>query len=210
MCHCMALFLRCQLCDEVVFEGLGDADLIELAYMEGGGVGDDDFVVDVGAVVFGAGNVVGAFVTVDDDAVGVADASLVFGKGDLFLDGHELADTALLFILANGVAEFLGGCVLFGRIGKAAHAVELSLANKLLEFFKLGFRLTGVADDESGADAYIGELGAKCVQEVERTFAVDATLHGGQNTAVDVLEGDVDVVADIFVATDYIDGISGE
>ena len=67
-----------QLADEVVLEGLSDADLVEFAYLEGGVVGDEHLVVDVGAVVFGAGYVVGAFVTVDDDAVGAADAGLVF------------------------------------------------------------------------------------------------------------------------------------
>ena len=104
MCHCMALFLRCQLGDEVVFEGLGNADGVEFADMKGGGVGDEHLVVDVGAVVFGAGDIVVAFVAVDDDAIGVADTGLIFGKGYFFLYRHELADAALFILFAHGVA----------------------------------------------------------------------------------------------------------
>ena len=44
-----------------MFEGLGNADLVEVAYLERGVVGNEHFVVDVGAVVFGAGDVVVAF-----------------------------------------------------------------------------------------------------------------------------------------------------
>lgn len=99
---------------EVVLEGLGDADGVEMADAEGGRGGDKHFVVDFGAVVFGAADVVVAFVAVDEDAEGAANAGLVLLHRDGFLYGHELTHTPFLFFLRDGVAQFLGRGSLFG------------------------------------------------------------------------------------------------
>ena len=57
----------------------------------GGGAGEDDFAIDFGGVVFGAGGVRGF----DEDAEGFS--SLGFGDfaGDFLLEGHGLAMAAM-------------------------------------------------------------------------------------------------------------------
>ena len=77
----------------------------------------------------------------------------------------------------------------------------------VLEF---GLGLAGIAYDECGADADVGQGGAEVLQELQGAFAVDAALHGGEYAAVDVLQGDVDVVADVAVPLHCFDGIEGE
>ena len=103
-----------------------------------------------------------------------------------------------------------GRSAFFGRIGETSHAVELSFADKLFEFLKLSFGLAGIADDECGSYADIRKLCAEGVEQTEGAFAVDTALHRGEDTAVDMLQGDVDIVADVVVTADDIDGIGGE
>ena len=80
----------------------------------------------------------------------------------------------------------------------------------MFEFVEVGLGLAGVACDEGGADAYFGQLGAEVVEQLEGALAVDAALHGLEYAAVDVLEGYVDVVADVGVVFHGFDGVEGE
>ena len=126
------------------------------------------------------------------------------------MQGHQLIDAALLLLFGDGVAKGFGRGPLFGRIGKAAHAVEAGIGNELLELFELGLALAGIANDEGGTDADIGELLAETVQKGKGLPTVNAALHGMEQTAVDVLQRYVDVVADVGVLAHGLDGVEGK
>ena len=51
---------------------------------------------------------------------------------------------------------------------------------------------------------------AEVLHETQGAFAVNATLHGVENTGVDMLQGNVDIVADVVVTADDIDGVEGK
>ncbi len=128
----------------------------------------------------------------------------------MFLHGHEFADTALLLLFGDIVGEAVGGGALLGRVGEASHAVETGLTHKLFQLLEFLEGLARIADDEGGADGHVGQLAAEGVDEAQGAFAVDAALHGTEDAGVDVLEWDVDVVADIGVAAHDLDGVDGE
>ena len=82
--------------------------------------------------------------------------------------------------------------------------------DKFFQFVELFNRLARVAHNKGGADGCIGEERAELAEQLEGSFAVDAALHGGEDAAVDVLQGNVDIVADVVVALHYLDGVDGE
>ena len=173
-------------------------------------MGDEDLVVDFGTVVLCAADDVFAFDSVDDDVIGLPHAGEVLLQGYLFLDFHEFGNAAFFFFGADVVGELVGRGALFGGVGETAHAVETGLADKVFQFLEFLESFAGVADDEGGADGYVGQLMAEVLQEAESALAVDAALHGVEYTGVDVLQGDVDVVADVGVAADDVDGVERE
>ena len=193
-----------------MFEGGGDLDLGEIADAEGGVGFHQDFVVDFGGVVLGACDEVVAFLSVDEDAEGAADFFFVQLLRDCILNGHEFVDALFFRGVVDGVAEGKGRGVFFGGVGKDAEAVEASGADEVLEFVESCLVLAGVAHDQGGADGHAGDHLPHFVQEGQCAFAVDAAVHGVENAAVDVLEWDVDVFADIRVAGNSLNGVEWE
>ena len=116
----------------------------------------------------------------------------------------------MFLFVGHRVAEGVGRRALLGRVGEASHAVEACLADEVFQLFEFLFALAGVADDKGGADGYVGQFGAELLEQAQGALAVDAALHGAEDAAVDVLQGDVDVVADVGVAHDGVDGVLGE
>ena len=84
------------------------------------------------------------------------------------------------------------------------------MADKLLELFEFTLRLAWIAYNEGGAYGGIGQLGAEPFEQAQGALAVDAALHRVEDARVDVLQRDVDVVADVLVAGDGVDGVFGE
>ena len=155
-------------------------------------------------------DIIVAFASVDDDLKDFAYFLFVFLERDGLLELHEFAYAALLFLFGDGVAERMGWRVFLGGIGEASHAVEAGLEEELFQFLEFGFGFARIADNKGGADADVGDEVAELLQELQGLFAVDATIHGVEQAGVDVLEGDVDIVADVRMLSDGLNGVDGE
>ena len=92
----------------------------------------------------------------------------------------------------------------FVGVVEDAQPVELRLADELLQKLKVAERLAGESGDERGAQGDAGDGGANFFQSLEEDFGAAAALHALEDGGRGVLQGQVEVVADVVVSGDGV------
>ncbi len=67
----------------------------------------------------------------------------------------------------------------------------------------LGF--AGKTDDEGGAQGHVGDAPADPGEQGTDRGRIDAAVHHAKNRVVDMLQGDVEVLADLLLAGDQLE-----
>ena len=98
----------------------------------------------------------------------------------------------------------------FIGVAEDAEPVEFRLADELLQKFKVAERLAGEADDETGAQSDAGDGGANFFQGLEKDIRAGAALHALEDVGRGVLEGQIEVFADVVVPGDGFEQAAGD
>ena len=101
-------------------------------------------------------------------------------------------------------------CAVLFAVGKGAHALEACPAGEIQQLLEGFVVLARMSDHESGADMYARHFLAESLDEGVGLLAGDMAPHGCQHGVGDVLEGDVEVAADVLVAVDDGQEFPGE
>ncbi len=174
--------------------------------------GDYDFAVDFGGFAVGAAVpellVVGdAF---DEDGEGAAYLLFLLLPADVSLYFHEAGEAAFDVGVVDLVGKGFGGGTFFGGVSECAEAFELEFFDAFGEGFEGFGGFAGEADDHGGAQDDVGHGGAQCGEAFSQGGVAGGAAHGFEDGGVEVLEGDVDVVADFRLTGDELDQVVGE
>ena len=132
-------------------------------------------------------------------------------EGDFLLECHQAAEPLLLYILRNQVGKIVGGeSALLLAVGECAHALETLLPDKLHQLFKVGLFLSGEANHQSGADMYARHTATDFSQKPASLVGGYVAAHVGQHAVGYVLQGDVEIFADIIPAGHHVEYIHRE
>src|SRR4029077_3584232 len=93
---------------------------------------------------------------VDDDVDAAADLCGHQVAAHLLLGGHEAVTALLLHLVGYDGLYGVGRRAGDGLVLETADAGELGLLQPVEQDLEVGFRLTGEADDEGGADGEVG------------------------------------------------------
>ena len=107
--------------------------------------------------------------------------------------------------------QFAGriGSLLLG-VGEDPEAVETHLADKVEQLRKVGLRLARIAHQQGRAQRQVGNCPAQTADQLHRLGLRVAAVHGRKLGVGDMLEGDVEVFADLGFGSHHLDHVVGE
>lgn len=196
--------------EDVVLGGFGDLDIVEIADGEGAVFADEHAVIHFGRVVLGAADVEILFLGIDDDFESLAHLGFVQFEGNLFLKAHDFILPFVFFGLANRVAQLVGWRVILLRVSEDAQSVEARSFDELHKFLVLFTGFRRVAGDKGGAQGDVGNGLADAFYHIIYIGCASATSHTLEDFVVDVLDGDVQIVAELRVFFHHIQDFEGE
>ena len=135
--------------------------------------------------------------SLDEDVDRPADPGLVLLPGDRGLDLHDLAAARLLLLEGDPVGQAERGGASLGRVGENAEVVEPGRLRRTGAARRTLSSFARKADDERGPDRRVRELRPDAIEEPERPGPVEAPPHGFDEAGIGMLEGDVEVAADL-------------
>src|SRR5687767_11124361 len=143
--------------DQVVVARAHDSSLDEVSGFEKAGVGirEDDDWIDLGRLPLQAAlqdELMLGRGAIDEHSGDRAHLALLGARHDLLLPRHQRVTTLAFRPPRHVIRNPKRACPLLMRIREYSDVVELDVGNELLELGELFFRLTGEADDESGAE----------------------------------------------------------
>src|ERR1035437_1337641 len=89
--------------------------------------------------------------TLDQPLHFASDQAAIPGQGNFRLRRHQACPPRALDALGHLVRQVVGGSILFARVGKHSHAIELLIANKIHQTLEGRVSLAGEADDKRGS-----------------------------------------------------------
>ncbi len=126
------------------------------------------------------------------------------------LDAHQGA--AALFDDFGGdlFAEVEGFGAVFVGVAEGAHPIESGFADEVGELGEVLLGFAREADDEGGSEDDAGDGGADLFDGLEEDVGVGSALHALEDVAGGVLQGDIEVFADVVVAGDGVEEAAGD
>ena len=104
----------------------------------------------------------------------------------------------------------MGFRTFFIGVVEDAEPVEFCFADELLQNFKVAERLAGEADDEGGAQGDSGHGCADLFERLEKDVGAGAALHAFEHVGRGVLQGHVEIFADVVVLRDGVEQFAGD
>ena len=156
--------------------------------------------VYLGRTVFCTPNVPVALYAVDDDTQRLANLLGFYLGTDVLLHAHQFVEPALFHLLRHIVLVVFGrvGSFLLG-IGKGTHALKASPLGECYQFLKILIGLAGESYHQRRTDMDAGHFTAQALHQVVGFLLGDMALHAVEHVVADMLQGDVEVLADIFL-----------
>ena len=191
-----------------------DLDVSEIARSGGGGdAGDVGHAVDVvgrlpfraplpAAVLLG-----GRF---EQDACHSPDLGVEQRFDDAGLPAHELAAAVLRDDVVRLLASRERARPLLRGEGEGAEVVELLPAGVLEQVVEVRLRFAGEADEACRPQRQAGDAGAQSRGHAGDVLQGVGAMHGAQDVGVAVLDGDVEVAADVPARRDDIEQLVGD
>ena len=119
--------------------------------------------------------------------------------GDTLLQFGDAAVALGLDLLFHLTVEFVSRGAFLGGIEEGGGVVEAGLFHKLQQLLELLLRLPRKTDDEGGAQPHARNALAQLDQQIQGLPAGGGSLHALQHRVGDMLEGHIDVRADLGV-----------
>ena len=116
----------------------------------------------------------------------------------------------MLHLVGNVVGHVVGSSAFLRREGEHAGTLEAHVLDKLAQLLEVFFGLAREADDESGAKSDVWDMLAHIFHETYGLLFVHATAHGLQDVGADVLQGQVDVMADLGILAHQVKQLVGK
>ena len=117
--------------------------------------------------------------------------------GDALLELHGLFVTGGFDLLRELAFHFGGARAFLLRVAKDAEPLKAGAADEVEEVLEFLLGLAGEADDEGGSDRDAGDAGTDAGEEGLDVLGAGLAAHELEHAGMDVLEGDVDVAADV-------------
>ena len=95
-------------------------------------------------------------------------------------------------------------------IGEDTQSLEAHLTNKVAQLLKIGLRLARIAHQEGRTQCQIGNRGTQFTNQSHRLGLCMATQHGRKLIVRDMLEGNIEVFADLRLGGHHLDHLLGE
>jgi len=167
--------------------------------------------IDLGRIELGAPNEIVTLDPVDDGGEDVAHLLLLHSRTDALLKAHEFAETGLLDSLRDIISQ-MGGTpgTLLLAVGESSQSLKTDTANKLQKLLIVLLGLTGETNHESGAQMDAWHLGADGLDEVVGLLTGDMAMHGRKHGIGNMLEGQIEVFADIGPIAHHRQELHGE
>src|SRR5262249_22956788 len=102
----------------------------------------------------------------------------------------------------NFLIEIECGCAVFIRVAEDTQPVKASEPYKVAELLEICFGFAGKSDDKRGTQRKAGNGGAHFLNRAQENLGVRTSLHSLQDRRGGVLQGDIDVRANLLVACD--------
>ena len=129
-----------------------------------------------------------------------ADSCAVQLKGDLHLLTHEPVKSLLGGFRIDCVRHGGGRCAVLGGIGECAHPVERMFRHETHKLVKIRFGFAGKAEHDGCAENEPGSTAADIVRDFADVFRAAVAVHVAQHMCRDMLNRNVDIIADFRVA----------
>lgn len=209
--HRHGSFLR-SFTGKLTVHGAGDAHTDKVPRLHGAVGCEVNAAVDAGALGIAAAHIAHglAVPAVAQHLHGVAHAAVVELVHDLGLDLHHQLRPVPGLVGVHPVEHFRRWGPLLRGVGKGPHPLELLLPQEVAQLLKGGLVLVGQAGDEAGAQHHAGDTAAQASKQgLQPGFGLPPA-HGLQHGIVAVLDGDVQVVADLLLPGDGVNQLVGQ
>ena len=127
------------------------------------------------------------------------------------LQNHQFVQSALLY-LGRHVIFVVGGAVgsFFLRVGKGAHALKSLFAYEVEEFVEILICLAWESDHQRSADVNAWHAFADSLQQIDGFLLRYVAMHAGEHVVADVLEGNVEIFAYVWLLAHHVQKIHWE
>ena len=132
-------------------------------------------------------------------------------RTDILLHAHQLIQSALLHVLGHVILVVVGriGTVLLG-IGKGAHTLKARPFHKVHQLLEVLVGLAWESHHQRGADMDAGHLTSHPLDKCHRLRLRGVAAHTCQHMVADMLQGDIQVAAHVFLLAHHVEQAPGE
>ena len=168
--------------------------------------GETDAIVDLRRVKPGSAQIGIAFFSfVYDHFEDTAHFRQIIFQGNLPLNFHQRIPTMYFRLFVDLMLHLRSQSIFLLRISENTHAIEFYGFHKICKFLKIFFGFPWKSRDKRRPDMNVWNFRSEPLNRFANRLRSRMTVHIGKNAVADVLQRNVQVIADLFFASDRLD-----